>query len=90
MVAHAKLLRKERWERSVQLVVAQCNNPLAHVKNHLHKTCTRSASGVGHTCKFPNTLRCNLGLDDMQHEDTLLISICRLPSRHLLGEEKTF
>ena len=90
MVAHAQPLRKETWEQSVQLAVAQCNNPLAHVEHHLHKTCTRSASGVRRTCTCPNTLRSNRLLDDMQHEETHLISICTLPSMHLLGEEETF
>ena len=90
MVAHAQLLRNKKREESVQRAVAQCNNPLAHVAHHLHKTCTRSASGVQHTCTCPNTLRSNQLLDDMQHEERHLISTCRLPSRHLLGEEETF
>ena len=90
MVAHAQPLQKEIWEGSVQRAVAQCNNPLAHVAHHLHKTCTRSASGVRHTCTCPNTLRSNRLLDDMQHEETHLISICTFPSRHLLGEEEMF
>ena len=90
MVAHAQPLRKERWEQSVQLAVAQCNNPLSHVAHHLHKTCTQSVSGVRDTCTCPNTLRSNQLLDDMQHEETHLISICTWPSRHLLGEAETF
>ena len=90
MVAHAQLLRKGGWEESVQRAVAQCNNPLAHVAHYLHKTCARSASGIRHTCTCPNTLRSNRLLDDMQHEETHLISICTLPSRHLLGGEETF
>ena len=90
MVAHAQLLRKEIWEESVQRAVAPCNNPLAQVAHHLHTTCTRSASGVRHTCTCPNTLRSNRLVDDMQHEETRLISICTLPSWHLPGKEKTF
>ena len=90
MVTHAQPLRKEIWEESVQHAVAQCNNPLAHVAHDLHKTCTRSVSGVRHTCTCPNTLLCNRLLDDMQHEETHLISICTLPLRHLFGEEETF
>ena len=89
MVAHAQPLRKEIWEESVQRGVAQCINPLAHVAHHLQKTCTRSASGVRHTCTCPNTLRSNRLLDDVQHEETHLISFCTLPSRHLLGEEES-
>ena len=46
MVAHVQRLRKERWEPSVQLVVAQRNGPLAQVAHHLHKTCTRLAYGT--------------------------------------------
>ena len=90
MVTHAQPLRKERWEQSVQRAVAQCNNPLAHIAHHLHEARTRSTSGVRHTCTCPDTLRSNRLPDDMQHEETHLISICTLPSRHLLGEEKTF
>ena len=37
MVAHAQPLQKERWEQSVHLAVAQCNNPLSHVAHQLHK-----------------------------------------------------
>ena len=46
MLAHVRPLRKEGWETSVQLVVAQCNNPLAQVAHYLHKTCIRSVYGT--------------------------------------------
>ena len=86
MVAHAQPLRKERWERSAQLVVAQCNNQLAQVAHHLHKTCTRSAYGTHanvqtHFGQIGDRMTCTM--------NTHLISICGLPSRHLLGKEET-